>query len=360
MRQKYKIVLDTNILRNEDDNKLNVIFNNKLEHIFNFIQDNDLKTVDLCIPKLVIDERVAQRVKQIRDKIDTINTEAKAVGVFSNRKVAKKKFNPRTYKKKLNKIANELIKKYKIKEIKTTKVDQDIILDRALNKVPPFYSKGGDKGFKDSLIWLSILEDVKNNKKFNYILVTNDSGFNDFSCKEEFKAFSSGHFTLVNKVEDLMVFLQKAFSIDPKEIELIKKVKQEILSKPGSIMQGVIRHLKNMQSLHFDTLSKYDRRGFGSYEENENKLSNLDYQSLNINDIYKVNENSFKVYATLNVVSAEKEEAINLFEEISPMVSFSKTRNLIHYDVAMLYNKDSKDFNIMAVSPSVNMSMFTD
>ena len=59
------------------------------------------------------------------------------------------------------------------------------IVKRALRKQPPFEGKDkqSDKGFKDVLIWESILEYSEDNQ-FNIHFVTNDKGFKQTLIKE--------------------------------------------------------------------------------------------------------------------------------------------------------------------------------
>ena len=54
-----------------------------------------------------------------------------------------------------------------------------IILRRAFDKIPPFNDndRASDKGFKDTLMWLSIIEFFKNNGENKVIFLTDDSGF---------------------------------------------------------------------------------------------------------------------------------------------------------------------------------------
>ncbi len=68
------------------------------------------------------------------------------------------------------------------------------ILDRVFKKVPPFLSVDGasDKGFKDSLIWFSLLEFFQSSGEDDVVFITNDNGFRkntDVLCKE-FKEFT--------------------------------------------------------------------------------------------------------------------------------------------------------------------------
>lgn len=53
----------------------------------------------------------------------------------------------------------------------------DFILRRAFDKTPPFIEGTSDKGFKDTLLWLSIMEFFKNNGENEVIFLTDDKGF---------------------------------------------------------------------------------------------------------------------------------------------------------------------------------------
>lgn len=68
------------------------------------------------------------------------------------------------------------------------------ILDRVFKKVPPFLSVDGasDKGFKDSLIWFSLLEFFKSNGEDEVVFITNDNGFrkNIDALSKEFNEFT--------------------------------------------------------------------------------------------------------------------------------------------------------------------------
>ncbi|MHA6533713.1 PIN domain-containing protein [Paenibacillus sp. BAC0078] len=75
------------------------------------------------------------------------------------------------------------------------------IVNRALNKHAPFLGARGnsDKGFKDAVIWESILEfALRNNGE--YILITHDKGFKEY-LTSEFKAVTGHKIEIINKDE---------------------------------------------------------------------------------------------------------------------------------------------------------------
>ena len=63
------------------------------------------------------------------------------------------------------------------------------VLDRAYKKLPPFLNvdNASDKGFKDSLIWLSMLSYFKEGGENTVLFVSSDNGFKSYAdalCKE--------------------------------------------------------------------------------------------------------------------------------------------------------------------------------
>jgi len=68
----------------------------------------------------------------------------------------------------------------------------DDLMSRVRFKKAPFFdsNNSSDKGFKDTLIWMSILEYVKTSNEKNFIFVTNDKGFIRIKSKELEKEFN--------------------------------------------------------------------------------------------------------------------------------------------------------------------------
>lgn len=63
------------------------------------------------------------------------------------------------------------------------------VIDRANKRIPPFSSAkdASDKGFKDCLLWISLLEYFKDNGENEVVFVTDDGGFKnnaEFLCEE--------------------------------------------------------------------------------------------------------------------------------------------------------------------------------
>ena len=115
------------------------------------------------------------------------------------------------YKEKINN------RQVKIKELKFPNNNRlPSIIDRACNKKPPFggKEKNSDKGFKDVLLWESIIEYKENNKSEKIILYTNDNIFNS-EIEEEFrKLFNNDEIIIVRNELEILNVLDKILNIN--------------------------------------------------------------------------------------------------------------------------------------------------
>ena len=91
----------------------------------------------------------------------------------------------------------ENLKEYYFKELNVIPIPSDgnaifkEILDMSIYKKPPFIEGSSDKGFKDAILFLSLLKFAENNIYDKYILFSNDKGFlnNIHVLQEEFKDY---------------------------------------------------------------------------------------------------------------------------------------------------------------------------
>lgn len=164
------IFIDTNILFN------NWYLNNaNFQFLFNYLENT--KSI------LAISELVSQEI----DNKYYIEHENLKKGFESNLKKANSLLN-----KQINFDNKSLETKYSFKNIinlKTENVEfydysmipNSLLVDRALKKIKPF--KDEDKGFRDSLIWLSFLNYIKKNENHKIAFINNNS--NDFLNSEK-------------------------------------------------------------------------------------------------------------------------------------------------------------------------------
>lgn len=146
------------------------------------------------VTQVSIDERISQKYLKLKDKYEKLLTlidEYRGIAdisvstPFDTRFEREKEVTQNSYIY----LFGEHIISYSPKEATFLN-----ILDRVLKKVPPFLSVDGasDKGFKDSLIWISLLEFFKCSGEENVVFITNDNGFrkNTDALCQEFKEFT--------------------------------------------------------------------------------------------------------------------------------------------------------------------------
>jgi|GEM_PF-1733937 len=153
-----------------------------IEHGKNFVEVLKIlsKFGVVYVSEITINERIAQEKRGAKEAYQTIENVSKKHGKYATV----------TLKKELSKVFEEfetgMLKLYKsvIGEniIKFPHDDKifSVVLQRAYDKTPPFSreKKGSDKGFKDTLLWLSLLDFFKINGEDNeIILITDDGGF---------------------------------------------------------------------------------------------------------------------------------------------------------------------------------------
>jgi len=117
----------------------------------------------------------------------------------------------------------------------------DTILTRAYNKIPPFNDndKASDKGFKDTLMWLSIIEFFKNNGEDEIVFLTNDKCFTEKSdaLNKEFEEYAKKKIKIMeNSMFGTLLENRKSTESTPKkEIPNIEKIREQLRDTLDSI-----------------------------------------------------------------------------------------------------------------------------
>lgn len=189
----YYLIFDTNALFQEYKSKADFTtfsFNATFENVIDMINQLDIyNQVKVAIPLVVWNEMK----KQIIEKHDELLLSYKST-------ISKKLFpeysiheNPpinyseyigakiEEYKKQISEGLNEVI------EIPIASNSRfESIVNRAFSKLPPFEGKDkkSDKGFKDALLWESVLEFALKHKNSKIIYYSKDNAFGEFLLKE--------------------------------------------------------------------------------------------------------------------------------------------------------------------------------
>ncbi|MCB6435872.1 PIN domain-containing protein [Thomasclavelia ramosa] len=189
----YYLIFDTNALFQSYDKKADFTsfsFNSTYSNVIDMINQLDIyNQVVLAIPSVVWSEME----KQIIEKHDELIVSYKSTitkKLFPEFSILENKIEDyptyirnqiKIYKTELSNGLNRVI------ELPLATSNRfESIIDRAFNKNPPFEgkSKKSDKGFKDALLWESILEFTFNHLNSKILYYSKDNAFDEFLLKE--------------------------------------------------------------------------------------------------------------------------------------------------------------------------------
>lgn len=165
MDGKKAFVFDTNF----------IIQNNKLDEVVSSLNDR----FSVYVTQISVQERIAQQCKELKLRFDEFTSIKEKYSEIADIELKT------TYEKRAKEYQTGMQKNYeKLFEDKLIPFSNneemfEEVLRRAFNKIAPFSSadNASDKGFKDALIWLSIVEYFKENGEDEIVFVTDDNGF---------------------------------------------------------------------------------------------------------------------------------------------------------------------------------------
>ncbi len=175
MSSKKAFVFDTNF----------IIQNKELDEALNKLKEK----FTVYITQVSIDERIAQECRDVQkdfDEAERCKTKFLRIATIEFKK---------TFEEECEFYQTGMQAKYEeyfgdnIIPLKKDGGVLSAVIDRANKRIPPFSSAkdASDKGFKDCLLWISLLGYFKNNGEEEVVFVTDDGGFKnnaDFLCEE--------------------------------------------------------------------------------------------------------------------------------------------------------------------------------
>lgn len=173
-------IFDANYLYDTKD--LRLLFKSKQENEEFFVTD------------LVIDEIKFQNDRKLKKMYEDYDSLVKS-SLNQNYFGLKNSINIETVYEKSSKEITKYFKKYfKDNIIYGYSKEQmyDELMDRVRFKKAPFFDNdnSSDKGFKDTLIWMSVLKFVESRKENKFVFVTNDKGYLKIRSKELIEEFN--------------------------------------------------------------------------------------------------------------------------------------------------------------------------
>lgn len=288
-KYKYKIVFDTNLVYILDENNLADIFNPNIGNLKKFIAENKntRNKVVICIPDLVVKERISQRLFEIKNNLSELKKcflKMEKFDISFNKKISEK-----NYELKLEEEAKKIFKGKGIEKLTTAQIKQDSLIERSLKRIPPFKKHDdkkksqGDKGLRDTLIWLSILEDAKKNPETNYILLTCDGDY--YGVVPEFRTISKKEFEIFSDIPTLEAFLDKKLDLDLGLKNLYKKISQKIEKNEEKIKVKI-----------------YEKKYCYATAPEKPIFEEFDWHTFKINNVKKIKPHTFIVELVLSTI----------------------------------------------------------
>jgi hypothetical protein len=227
---KTLIVFDTNKLRSTirgGTSYGSFEFSNEFNEISSFINEKKLSEfVDIAIPRIVIEELLKQKIEQYEKDIEDYSAIVERLSMLPNTKIDKIVLPDKSFD--CSKNLKEFLEQYvKNNNIILIELQEDKLIDifknvinRAIQKQSPFNKEKSDAGFKDAIIWESILNYEKLDEYNKVIFVTKDSGF-DNNCISEFESKIQKYIKIVPSIELVIQELNKDYEFYIQHYEVI-------------------------------------------------------------------------------------------------------------------------------------------
>lgn len=343
------IILDTNALYNSKFNDFTEIkFINKIYDIVDFIKENNFRSrVKIIIPRIVADELLEQQLACYKNTVNNF---------FSNKfpmynKSTSSIMEPKDYEEYLeDKLYNE-IKGFESEDVKVEiiNISNDFkienVIKRAIKKQPPFLGEGkeSDKGFKDVILWETLLEYKHKNRFETILLCTSDKIFKKREIFEEYKdtfnedLIVSEMYSNDNNVYDVLGDLFETNPKLSKELKIVLEFGKLINSTNLTEMLGVINYRPEFKNKQYKLLNIE-----GIYIDEVSDIVNLKESAGLSNDIFRY---EVGIDAFLSLIDEDKYNSMDL----SSAKYFVDVRTNNYIECEVLYYERTKEIIINAI-----------
>lgn len=253
MEEKAAFVFDTNF----------IIQVKNLEEVVTNLKD----MFSVYITQVSIDERVAQQCRELKEKFDKLEELKKEYTDIAT--IALKT----TYDDLSAKYRKGIQVKYEKlfgANIIPVSIDEKTfseILERVFHKQAPFLSEpnASDRGFKDTLMWLSLLKFFKHSGVNRVVFISDDKGF-----KNNVKELSDEFFAVTGKKIEIKdnAYYRQLIEVKPEVKELpilelpqdIDQLREEIRSVIGNLCSTVVENYygDSWEEFTFTISEKFD------------------------------------------------------------------------------------------------------
>jgi len=181
------IIVDTNVFT-PSKNKTRDLSELPLDQYYKILKTlelNDLKyEIDILFPEIVLLELISHHKNRMYNDLEQLMKINKEFTNFENIQI--EGYGDFDVEKYCEELKEKYFKELKIINIPSQKDKLfESILGMSLDKKPPFINGKSDKGFKDSILFLSLLKFAETKIYDKYLLFTDDKGFNKNKKKLE-------------------------------------------------------------------------------------------------------------------------------------------------------------------------------
>ncbi len=325
---KYKIFLDSNRLFNQYP--IEEPFNLSVDELVNFIKKHKIKDTTICLPEIVIRERLQQKLEDIDKEIGNFNKIRKTLNNLGHEVEAVIPL--ATYRETLEQKIADYVSKNKITRVELPSISKEDLIDRAINKMKPFDDNAS--GFKDTLIYLSIVEDAldKSNSADRYIYCTKDVKQFDDSVVKEFKSVTKKDLYICLDVTKVTEKLDELLPLNLHLETRNQQLKNIVLKNIGDVMVEVNK--KDTQrvsgdwghgfALYNSTRPHSNIRRFGSVFDETNKeelIVGYNFDEINFSQFSELSGDRYLVTARLSTIIKYKEDSHDKTAESSNIYS---------------------------------------
>jgi hypothetical protein len=244
---KYYVIFDSNFLWQNAKQNIDKFSNLDLLSTRDFIKENGLADkIKLLIPEIVFKERIAQAKDLIEGMILEID---KNLEFISKLGISKQTvvLDGHDWTSVLNEIYSKFLTENQISLIEIPPFDQKDLVMRAVDYKEPFRKSGkrSDMGFKDTLVWLTLLQHSKDNKDSGYIFCSKDEGFISENLIEEFRAKTGNTLEIVKDPTSIKEYLDKELGLKLKLQEKYSLIKEEVKKNAGELAVQAQKFIKS-------------------------------------------------------------------------------------------------------------------
>lgn len=321
----YVIIFDTNILYEKAENGCDFCefkFNRLFQNIVDEIEERDLvEHITIAVPDVAWNELYQQRIQSYNRKNQELEKLLEAFK-FPNFQYEMSLLDYEIY---LNEQVDLFKKKLDNYSMNVISIDLPSetrfksIVKRAFSKLPPFegIDKKSDKGFKDALIWESVLEFKTKCSESKVILYSRDGLFNDVLA-EEYNDLFKDYLILLNKEVDVI----KQIAEIQKTVNQLRKIDIDEVKYYEEIR--LLTSFELIKDVIFET-ELYKKIGSQIYDVSDVRDSEIKnvIETTDINSKEYINF-EINIQLSLTFSNSEKEEDIDLEnEEIVFYVEYS-------------------------------------